>query len=400
MTVPFLRVVASKDEKSDIAFMFVRIKVQPASLIFVTTKKQTEEIVSGLRELAEAEKTLGDSSNLSGDQIVHFHSELSVDVKKTIISDFLAGQIRCVDATQAFGTGVDLPSVRLIIHRSLCSKISLYLQNIGRGGRDGSPYECILMFSYQMIYDCGKLWMSTSRNETELASEWTRFAQMISYPMSSKCRRAHLLPLFDDSFNSDSVCDTCDNCIARIGGAVAFVDVTNASRMMLQVIAESTTQSHPAVSMSRIRDIILGWQPRNPQFNDKLHTKFGCARQAGFKPNPQLWMLLASYLLYAVTPPLLSETVTSTGDNVITRLVTITPAGRAFLVDVSELLHIRYPIEFREMHHHEVDSLFNPDIVIESKKCTYSEVHVFRLPETFTLQTFLSHSLHAGAQKE
>jgi RecQ family ATP-dependent DNA helicase len=366
----FLRVVASKDEKSDIAFMFDRIKVVPASLIFVTTKKQTEEIASGLRELADAQ--LGDSSNISGDQIVHFHSELSADVKKKIISDFLAGRIRCVVATQAFGTGINLPSVRVIIHRSLCAKVSLYLQNIGRGGRDGNPYECILMFSYQMIYDCGKIWMSASRNETELASEWKQFAQMISYPMSSKCRRAHLLPLFDDSFDSDSVCDRCDNCIARLGGLEDFVDVTKACRMMLQVITECATQSHPAVSMSRIRDIMLGWQPRNVQFDDdKLQPKFGCAREAGYKQNPQLWMLLSSYLLYAVAPPLLSETVTSTGDNVITRLVTITLAGRAFLANDSEFLRIRYPIEFREMQHDEVDLLFNPVIQISSKKCSY-----------------------------
>ncbi len=116
-----------------------------------------------------------------------------------------------------------------------------------------------------MIYDCGKIWLNGD-SDTEMETEWTRFSQMISYPMSVKCRRAHLLPLFDAAFNAESVCEQCDNCLVRIAGAVPDVDLTKAARLILEVIAESAPHSHFTVSMSRMRDIMLVWKPRNDQF--------------------------------------------------------------------------------------------------------------------------------------
>lgn len=113
------------------------------------------------------------------------------------------------------------------------------------------------MYSYTMIYDCGKIWFK-GNDKTEIESEWTRYAQMISYPMSSKCRRAHLLPLFDDFFSADSTCDRCDNCIVRIAGTSAVLNVTTAARLMLEVIEECTSRSQPTVQISRVRDIMLG----------------------------------------------------------------------------------------------------------------------------------------------
>jgi hypothetical protein len=359
----FLRVVPSKDEKADIEFIFDRIKVQPASLVFVVTKKEAEEFAASLKALCTTQE-------FSGDHIAYFHSDLPAANKKRIILAFLEGTIRCVVATQAFGTGLNLPCIRLVINRCLCAKIATYLQNIGRGGRDGGPYECILMFSYTMIYDCGKVWLNDA-SDTEIQTEWTRFQQMISYPMSLKCRRAHLLPLFDAAFNAESVCEQCDNCIARIAGVVPVVDVTKAARLLLEVISESIQHTHTTVSMSRIRDIMLGWKPRDEKFaSDQSHTRFGCAKEAGFKQSPQLWMLLSSYMLYAVTPPLLSETVTRAGEHIISRHVTITPTGRDFLENCALNVSIRMPIEYADMQLQEVDLLFNPGLDIRTKACS------------------------------
>jgi superfamily II DNA helicase RecQ len=343
-----LRVVPSKDEEADIEFIFDRIKVQPASLVFVATKKEAEEFAASLQALCTTQE-------FSGDHIAYFHSDLPATAKKRIILAFLEGTIRCVVATQAFGTGINLPCIRLIINRCLCAKIATYLQNIGRGGRDGGPYECILMYSYTMIHDCGKIWCK------EKADEWTSFTQMISYPMSSTCRRAHLLPLFDNAFNAESVCDQCDNCILRIADASSHLNVTTATRLMLEVIDECTPHSRPTIQMSRIRDIMLGWKPRNSIYNssDTQHTKFGCAKKSGFTQDPQIWMLLCTYLIYGTYPALLSETVTSS-EHSLSRMVQVTEAGRSFLLDHSAICSIRYPIEFADMPQSRVDLMFNP----------------------------------------
>ena len=49
-----------------------------------------------------------------------------------------------VVAMVAFGMGIDLPEVRKVIHIGLPNDFEGYVQETGRGGRDGSTCEAIL----------------------------------------------------------------------------------------------------------------------------------------------------------------------------------------------------------------------------------------------------------------
>ena len=55
--------------------------------------------------------------------------------------------IRIVIATTAFGMGLDIPDIRQIIHVGLPSEIEMYVQESGRGGRDGLPCKAVLIRS-------------------------------------------------------------------------------------------------------------------------------------------------------------------------------------------------------------------------------------------------------------
>ena len=105
------------------------------AIIYCATRKQSEEVAEFLRLKAVA--------------IEHFHSKLSPELKKDVQQRFIAGELRAIAATNAFGMGIDKPDVRLVIHADIPGSLENYLQEAGRAGRDRAPARCVLLYDTQ-----------------------------------------------------------------------------------------------------------------------------------------------------------------------------------------------------------------------------------------------------------
>jgi ATP-dependent DNA helicase RecQ len=83
--------------------------------------------------------------------VERFHAGLAVPEKKRIQNAFLAGEVRVICATNAFGMGIDKDDVRLVVHADTPSSLENYLQEAGRAGRDRKPADCVLLYDEE---DC------------------------------------------------------------------------------------------------------------------------------------------------------------------------------------------------------------------------------------------------------
>ena len=254
-----LHVVAMTDEVSDMKDMLKKFQqaAQPAQAnVFVTSQDQAERFEAKFKELcADAE------SPVKVQEIASYHSETPKDRKQEILTQFISGALKFVICTSAFGTGIDPPNITLIFHYTLPPSTSAYLQNIGRGGRNGLRYDCYLYFSYRLVHECGMVWFTRRfDSDEELQKRWRDYVAMVRYPLAIKCRRANLLPFFDELYTADS-CTTCDVCTLDDETEMQL-DITICARLILSVIREFERSEPHGVTLSRVRDVILGLAPR------------------------------------------------------------------------------------------------------------------------------------------
>ena len=126
--------VASADSEEDKQVRLARLfaELEGPGIVYTATVKHAEEVTALLRS--------------HGHQVERYHGKLRARERHDTQERFMRGELQAIVATNAFGMGIDKPDIRFVVHYDMPGTLDAYYQESGRGGRDGEPAKCVLLF--------------------------------------------------------------------------------------------------------------------------------------------------------------------------------------------------------------------------------------------------------------
>ena len=122
----------------------------------------------------------------------------------------MADEVRVMVGTIAFGLGINKATVRAVIHLSLPKSIEQFYQEAGRGGRDGLPADCVMLWQKK---DAGlhAFFIGQINDPGEKKRAWQRYDEIKGFVESNACRHQRICGHFGEN-KKWTTCGACDSC--------------------------------------------------------------------------------------------------------------------------------------------------------------------------------------------
>eukprot|EP01033_Poteriospumella_lacustris_P011819 gene11819-8418_t len=211
---------------------------QATGIVYCMTKNECEETAEVLR-----------SHGISAD---YYHAGQTKAERKLVQSAWLQGEINVVCATIAYGMGIDMPSVRFVVHLSLAKSLEGYYQEAGRAGRDGNYSECIIMYNRKDVDRLARIMgrPRLSAKDRDLLEEMHEYCEN-----ALSCRRQTFSDKFTETRSRLNRCGRmCDNCKHQGGAARrTFLPLKPGVTVLENVKATTTTMTTATTTAAATR---------------------------------------------------------------------------------------------------------------------------------------------------
>ena len=112
---------------------FIQARTRQSGLVYVRSRKDSQTLAAWFKSQHYA--------------VAAYHAGLITGDRRQLERDWISGKLQFVICTSAFGMGIDKPDVRWVVHYHAPELLAEYIQEVGRGGRDGKPATALTLVS-------------------------------------------------------------------------------------------------------------------------------------------------------------------------------------------------------------------------------------------------------------